>query len=195
VRAALFYDDRRDQQVRSSFIRDRDDGSSDFIPYIDNAAEGTNKGAEVEVNWFVSNNLQVAASVGLLDAKFDQFIDREGRDLSGRDQAHAPGYMFHLAADYSWNRWFLQASIDGKDDFYFSDGHSVQSESFTLVNARIGYETEAWNLSLWGRNLTDKDYFTRGFSFPNDPRKGYITESYFQYGEPRILGLTLEMNL
>ena len=44
-------------------------------------------------------------------------------------------------------------------------------------------------VTLWGRNLTDKDYYVRGFgSFGNDPRNFYVTEPYFQYGEPRVTG-------
>ena len=70
------------------------------------------------------------------------------------------------------------------------------SDSFSLLNAQVGYETERWRLSLWGRNLTDEDTLTRAFgSFGNDPPKNYITESYFQFGEPRIVGATVEMNL
>jgi hypothetical protein len=31
----------------------------------------------------------------------------------------------------------------------------------------------------------------RGFgSFGNDPRNGYITEPYYQFGEPRVFGLS-----
>jgi len=164
--------------VKSSLVRERPDGSSEFIDYIGNAASGTNKGLEVELNWYATDNWQFAASVGLLDAKFDEFINEFGEDLSGRDQAHAPSYMFHVAADYSSNNWFFNVSIDAKDEFYFSNRHTTMSDSYSLLNAQVGYETERWRLSLWGRNLTDEDTLTRAFgSFGNDPRKNYITES------------------
>jgi len=53
-------------------------------------------------------------------------------------------------------------------------------------------------LSLWGRNLTDQDYAVRGFffgEFGNDPRKGYAPEPYVQFGEPRVVGISYEMQL
>ena len=51
-------------------------------------------------------------------------------------------------------------------------------------------------MALWGRNLADEDYFIRGFgSFGNDPRKGYITEEYVQFGEPRQVGITVDFRL
>ena len=70
------------------------------------------------------------------------------------------------------------------------------SGSNTLINGRIGYRKDNWTANLWGRNLTDEQVVIDGFaSFGNDPRKGYITEPYLQFGEPRMLGLTLEMSL
>ena len=132
----------------------------------------------------------------MLDAEFDNFINEFGEDLSGRDQAQAPSYMYHLAAEYRRSHWYFQISVDAKDEFFFSDRHAVRSDKYALVNANAGYETERWKISIWGRNLNDKDYFTRAFgSFGNDPRKNYIVEPYFQFGEPRIIGITYEVNL
>ena len=191
LRAAIFLDDRHDQQVKSSVTRVRPDGSTEFIDFLGNAAQGTNKGVEVEVDWFALDNLKLSANVGLLDATFDEFVNEFGENLSGRDQAHAPAYTYHVAGEYSFNRLSLQLSVDGKDEFYFSDRHAVQSDSYTLLNANITYAADAWSLSLWGRNLTNEDVQVRAFgSFGNDPRKGYVTEPYFQYGEPSIVGLT-----
>ena len=191
LRAAMFLDDRHDQQVKSSVTRVRPDGSTEFIDFLGNAAQGTNKGVEVEVDWFALDNLKLSANVGLLDATFDEFVNEFGENLSGRDQAHAPAYTYHVSGEYSFNRLSLQLSVDGKDEFYFSDRHAVQSDSYTLLNANITYAADAWSLSLWGRNLTNEDVQVRAFgSFGNDPRKGYVTEPYFQYGEPSIVGLT-----
>ena len=70
----MFYDARRNQQVKSSIVRTRANGSTAFIDFIGNAAEGTNKGVEVETNWAVSGDVSVFASVGLLDARFDRCL-------------------------------------------------------------------------------------------------------------------------
>ena len=81
--------------------------------------------------------------------------------------------------------------MEGKDAFYFSDRHYSRSGSYDLLSGSLGWRNDQWTLSLWGRNLTDEDYYVRGFgSFGNDPRKGYITEPYYQYGEPRMVGLS-----
>ena len=198
LKAALFHDDRSDQQVKSSTGRIRENGSTEFIDFIGNAATGTNNGVEFEAVWYPTESLSFTSNFGVLDATFDSFINSENQDLAGRDQAHAPGYMAHLAATYSKGPWSVSVSIDAKDAFYFSDSHDVQSEAYEILNTTIGYSGENWRLSLWGRNLTDQDYAVRGFffgEFGNDPRKGYAPEPYVQFGEPRVVGISYEMQL
>ena len=116
--------------------------------------------------------------------------------MAGRDQAQAPAYTYNLGANIDIGYWHTSVSVDGKDEFYFSDRHSLTSTAYTLLNANISYIQPRWKLSFWGRNLTNKDYTIRGFgSFGNDPRKGYITEPYVQYGEPRMIGVSAEYEL
>jgi|TARA_B110000483_G_scaffold21412_1_gene24248 outer membrane receptor protein involved in Fe transport len=198
LKGAVFHDDRHDQQVKSSTGRIRANGSTEFVDFIGNAAEGTNNGVEFEAIWYPSEQLGLTASFGLLDATFDSFINSENKDLSGRDQAHAPSYMAHLAADYSLGAWSLSVSLDAKDNFYFSDSHNVQSDPYELLNMNLSYSSESWSLSFWGRNLTNQDYAVRGFffgEFGNDPRKGYAPEPYVQFGEPRMIGVNYEIQL
>jgi len=195
LQLALFHDDRYDQQVKSSVVRVRPDGSAEFIDFLGNAAEGTNKGLELDVRWQASESVSLGFAAGWLDASFDEFINEFGEDLSGRDQAHAPGHMLSVNAAWEDGPWRISLSADNKDEFYFSDRHAVKSDSYTLVNAAVSYSAAGWQLTAWGRNLTDKDTYVRAFgSFGNDPRKFYVTEPYFQYGEPRVVGLTLEFS-
>ena len=196
LQIALFSDDRQDQQVKSSLVRVRPDKSTEFIDFFGNAAEGTNRGLEIDLRWTITDSLELAANAGWLDAEFDDFVNEFGEDLSRRDQAHAPGYMFSLRSTWQSGPWSASISVDTKDEFYFSDRHNVKSDDYTLVNASLSYTSGKWNVTAWGRNLTDKDYFVRAFgSFGNDPRKFYITEPYFQFGEPRIIGLTFELTI
>lgn len=203
TRVAAFYADREDQQVKSSILVPIPDtpGAVQFIDLIDNAASGKNYGFEAELDWQLSDRLLINASLGLLQAEFDRYdappsqANPDGLDLSGADQAHAPSWQFAAQAEYRFDEgWFLQVGLDGKDGFYFSDRHRAKSDAYTLFNARMGYQAANWSLSLWGRNLSDEAVETRGFgSFGNDPRDGYAVGRYTQLGEPRIVGLSFEM--
>ncbi len=192
LKLALFRADRRDQQIKSSFVSPRSDGSTEFVDFVGNAAEGVNQGIEVELEHQLSNAFSVRVAGGLLDTVFTQFINEFGEDLGGRDQAQAPRYTGSVALNYQAASTFFNLSIDAKDDYYFSDRHAVKSRAYTTANAAFGLKQQAWELTFWGRNLTDQTVLTRGFgSFGNDPRKDYLTEPYYQFGSPRTLGVTL----
>jgi outer membrane receptor for ferric coprogen and ferric-rhodotorulic acid len=192
---ALFYMDRSDQQVRGSLAIPRGDGSTAFVDFTDNAASGYNLGVEWELLFAATDKIDTYLNIGLLRAKFEEYVNADGRDLDGREQAHAPSYQFSSGITFRpWTGWELDLQWEGRDAFYFSDRHDEQSTSYSLIHARAQYQRDFWTLSLWGRNLSNKDYFIRGFgSFGNDPRKGYVTEEYLQFGEPRQIGATLEL--
>jgi outer membrane receptor protein involved in Fe transport len=186
-----FYALRKDAQVKSSI-----DIGPQFIDFIDNAAKGKNIGIEADMDWLINNEWRAFAAVGLLHAIFDEFdnpdLEAEGVDLSGRRQAHAPAYNFNLGAEYYFApNWTLRANMEGKDEFYFSNSHNAKSHSYVLYNASLEYRQKDWKFTLWGRNLFDKDYYTRGFFFGNDPSSGYAEQRYVQYGDPRVIGLTV----
>ncbi len=196
TRVALFYGKRTDLQVKNSFLVSRADGSTEFTDYFDNAAEGKNYGIEAELNWAPSEAWHLFANAGILQTSFDEFAETDEDSLVGRDQAHAPSYQFALGGEYFLgDQWSVQANVEGKDAFYFSDRHNAKSNAYALLNASLSYSINNWRLSLWGRNLMDEQYSVRGFgSFGNDPRNGYTTETYTQQGEPRIVGLSARWN-
>lgn len=203
ARVAAFLMQRDDVQVSTFIAIPRDDGTTEFIDLIDNAAEGTNVGLEAEILWIPTAQLELFASFGWLDTKFKDFINAAGEDLDGEEQSHAPGYQFHVGGEYRfWDGWFLRLALEGRDAFYFTDGRrfapnaeDLKSSSYELLHASAGYEADKWRVSVWGRNLTDEDYFVRGFYFGNDPRDFYTDRGFTQLGEPRRYGVTVQLEL
>jgi len=189
----LFSMARRDQQTKSSLVIPRPDGSTAFIDYSNNASQGSNRGLEWQLAWAATDTITLRGALGLLDAKFDRYISATGDDLAGREQPHAPRYTGHVALNWQpLKRLALGIETTAMDSFYFSDRHDTRSPSRVLLNGYIKWQLDEWSLQLWSRNITNEDYFARGFgSFGNDPRKEYATEPYFQYAEPRMVGLTL----
>jgi outer membrane receptor protein involved in Fe transport len=195
-RAAAFYMLRDDMQIDTSFEVPVGGGAVEFIEFQDNAAEGVNYGAELEAELRPIDRLALFASVGLLDAELEDYVNGAGDDLDGRDQAHAPGYTFFAGAEFDLtSRFFLRVEVEGKDRFYFSNSDAFQSDRYTVWNAVLGWRTDRWNVRLWGRNLTDEDYFVRGYGFGNDPRNGYAPGLYTQLGEPRRAGVSVTFEI
>ncbi len=184
---AAFYTDRRDAQVQNSVPV----GIGTFADFIGNASNATHKGVEASLDWFVTDKVRLLGALGLLDAEFDNHTV-QGVSFDGRQVAHAPRYTYSLGAEfYPTSKWTLRTNIEGKDEFYFSDSHNAQSDSYTITNASAVYQhDEHWKVNLWVRNLFDKDYATRGFFFGNNPAKAYEPETYTQLAEPRVAGVT-----
>ena len=190
AQVALFYQLRDDIQIKQSLVQPIEDTNAvSFTDYFGNSAEGSNYGIEVEFNYLASDTLALFGSVGLLETEYDTPLSDT---LDSREQAHAPAYQFSLGASVQLSdNLALTVDVEGKDEFFLSSRHSTETQAYELVNANMVYDAGDWELSLWGRNLTDEDVVVRGFgSFGNDPRNGYITEPYYQFGEPRVLGLS-----
>lgn len=195
---ALFYMDRQDQQVAASQQSTVPGQEGNFILFTENAGSSHNYGAELDGNWYATDNLQVYGSVGWLETAYGdyQYEDKYGTavDLSGRELAHSPNFTFSLGATYrSDNGWFANVNASGKSDFYYSDSNESKSDAYQIFNAKIGYEADLWSAYLWGRNLFDEQYGVRGFYFGNEPDLGWAEKQYIRYGDPRQLGLTVNI--
>ncbi|MEM9622257.1 MAG: TonB-dependent receptor [Pseudomonadota bacterium] len=193
LRAALFYMQRDDIQIATSVTRPIGIGDAvEFIQFRGNATEGFNQGLELESHFQVNDQLALFANLGLLDTEYDRYVNGEGVVAPSREQAQAPSYQFFAGLEYDFTeRWSLRLELEGKDEFFFSDTHNVESDAYELWNASLTYRADRWQARLWGRNLSDEDYFVRGFFFGNDPRDGYTDRAFTQLGEPRQIGISL----
>ena len=194
-RLNLFYGKRKDQQVKSSVVIPRDDGSTQFVDYLANAAEGTYYGLESEVHYYPTESLHLYSNIGLLEATFDEYEDPNPTsvDVEGRTPAQSPNYQYNVGFDYMFaGSWIFKTNVEGKGSYYFSNRHDEKSDAYALVNSSLEYTNGNWGASLWIRNIADEEYQVRGFgSFGNNPGNGYTTELYTQQGAPRTAGLTV----
>ena len=189
VNASVFASRRDDQQVRISLQQVTGDPASFGFLTI-NAEEGRTKGLEADVQWLPSDSWLLYASVGVLDTEFIRFDDAPG--LEGREHAHAPDFTLAAGASYSHpSGVFARLDVSARDDFYFDVSHDQRSQSYELVNARVGYEQDDWTLQLWVRNLFDETYAVRGFYFGNEP-PDFPNTLYVRPGDPRQAGITYE---
>ncbi|NOQ77617.1 MAG: TonB-dependent receptor [Methylococcaceae bacterium] len=187
----VFYIDRKNPQF---------DGYSfdpitafNWVFFTENFDEATNYGIETEFNWQATNEWTILGSLGLLETKIDGQPLNTAFTVNGREQAHAPSYQYNLGAQYrNQTGFFGRVDITGLDSFFFDNVHDIKSSSYTVTNARIGYEQDKWEVYLWAKNLFDEKYATRGFYFGNDPEFSDI-KTFTRLGDPRQIGITTRM--
>lgn len=188
--ATAFYMKRRDMQVSTGVQLDPIGDPNSYLFLTDNASGGRNLGVEASVRWSLTDSFDVGATLGLLHTRYSGYRPA-GEDVSNRDQAHAPEYQ--AAVNATWRHslgWMARIDVSAIDDYYFDVPPSdARADAYGLTHVKLGYEARSWGVWLWGRNVFDEDYVTRGFYFGNEPPL-FENKRYTQLGEPRQLGVT-----
>lgn len=175
INSSIFYMAIDDMQVKIFPV------AGSFKSYIDNAAKATSKGFELEVIGRVTDTIEFFASYGYTDITFDEYSDING-DYSGNKNTSAPDYNYNLGIQYrSEQGYFARADVNGYGRTYFDNANENSRDPYNLVNVKIGYETENYDIYLYGKNIFDKEYD----SFNMFNSNGII------YSQPREIGIQL----
>ena len=157
--------------------------STDY--YVENAEEVTVHGIEIEGFLKPSENFTLSVAYGLCDSEFDKF---DGSGLVGKQVSYIPQSTLALSLNYEFENG-LHGQIGSKtigDTFYWNylgDNPTDKIDSYTLLDANLGYDWKDWEFSLFGLNLTDEEYYT---SLVNNlpPTPGIV-------GSSRVIGLSI----
>ena len=159
---------------------------------IDNAAEATIQGVELEL--FVSpiDGLDISASYAYLDTEVDEFEDKP--EVVGNQLARSPENTASLSAQYIFSvsdglDILMRADYSYQDRMFFNIENSSISaaDDYDLVNVRLALQGErGWELALWGKNITDEEYRVHGF----DASFGANLAAATLYGNPKMWGLS-----
>lgn len=156
--------------------------------YTENFDRAHNYGLEANFFWQANPNFDLYGSAGLINTDVEGTPSSSYYVISGREQAHAPRYQLNVGAKYRHNRYYAQTDITAVDAFFYDNVHNFRSTPYTLVNARIGYEANDYEVYLWAKNLTDEKYSVRGFQFDLDWDGN--DDQFEGLGSPRQIGLT-----
>ncbi|MEL8056491.1 MAG: TonB-dependent receptor [Pseudomonadota bacterium] len=214
--AAVFYNDYTDIQVPGSVGVDTDgDGIEDtFTGVTTNAGAATIWGAEFEGNATLFEGqfndddlLNLAWSIGYIDAEYDEFIDATNTDVADqRVFQNTPDWT--ASAQLAYETPFTIANNDGTlllntlvayrgDTSQFETPNPfLDQDAYTTIDAGLQWETEggSWAFSVNGKNLTDEEYIVAGYNFVNINPDGTFTPTLGLegtltafYGNPRTV--------
>lgn len=156
--ASVFYNDWSNQQVEV-WATPGDSSSS----YIVNAGNSTSYGAELELSYAAGANLDVFASIGLLESEFEDFIVGDN-DYSG--QAFPLTARQNAAVGYRYNAgdgWFSSGTMTftgARTGSLDSGVGGFGLDSYTVVDLEVGYQWRSGaTLVAYANNLFDTTYF------------------------------------
>lgn len=135
-----------------------------------NAGDASISGWEMEAQFAATQNLQLHANVGLLDAEWTSVIPGAGVSL-GTPFARTPELSYNLGGRYNFeldNGMALVASVDYayKDEQQSSPQESttLTIPEYNLLNLRLSILSPSgdWSVSLFCSNCANEEYITGG---------------------------------
>ena len=182
LNGSAFYYDYKDLQVQA-FI-------TPGVTDITNASDAKVKGVELELLARPTDGFDLGGTVSFLDATYDNFpaapITGGTFDASGKRLNSAPKWSYTAFAQYdvdlgSIGGLSLRGEYGWKARQFFTvvNDNMQTTDPYGLLNASVSYVSpdDRWRIIVYGRNLTDVDYFVSSGSFtavpsgtPGDPR-------------------------
>lgn len=184
-----FYYDYEEQQV---FVN----VPGAAVPYhlLKNAGDSTIYGVEAEFSYLPNENWKVDVDVGYIpeanigEYENDGVIVADNR-LPFTSEWNISGMVSYFA-DIGDGQFIAQLGFDYQSEFFFDQNEKpyTEQDGYILFNGRMSYEmSEAWLLSLWGKNLTNEKYAE--LRFDSISALGAVTELK---GEARQLGIEVK---
>lgn len=176
LNANAYYIDWKDKQVTAYF----DSNAFDF--HTVNAGRAHLYGFELEARQRLSHDLDWYASVGHSRTRYDSFeLPQNGQtqDYSGQEFAYAPQWTAALGINFLWGQgWTANVNTNFRSSMQSEVGADARDISKrSLVNAKIGYESERWNAYVFASNLFDRGYVQ------------YYMRDHGILGAPRVVGV------
>ncbi|MDG2325193.1 MAG: TonB-dependent receptor [Halioglobus sp.] len=180
LNSAIFYTEVDDYQFQQ--------GLPDGGTIVSNAAEVEVSGLDLQIEALPLENLTVTA--GLLYMHKYEVVDGP---LDGKELSTTPEYTANLGATLVFpladGALYLRGDYMYMDDHVTNNSNEPDDEAYQdreSLNAKLGWRNDNWNLSVWGKNLTDDGYagLTSQVQRFSGSRGYYLTP-------PRTYGVTL----
>ncbi len=205
---AGYWTEIRDYQTA---ITEQVQNSVNVRQYIANIPGVRSRGVEGDLSFAPSERASFYASVAYADTTYSDYpnapqaperLNISGiQDLTGEQLPGVPKFTYTLGGDVSAPlgnlggrdmSLYVHADYSHRSSFNTSSSNSIYADvpAYGIANARIGFRTDdgLFDLSIWARNLFDKDYFQT-----LSPAVTGIVTSLI--GEPRTIGATLRTKI
>ena len=159
INATAYYYDYKDYQTFVAIPT----GSTSPNPQIGNS-DATAIGAEVELFWLPSDNLDVLIAVAFSDSKVDS-VEAGSSAILNAELPSAPSFSGNYLLRYNLplpKDSSLAFQFDGAyyDDQFLevTNGSGTVQNAYNVSNLSVTYKIGTFEVSLWSKNVFDKEY-------------------------------------
>lgn len=182
--AAVFYIHWYDQQIYQT-------NPSGYGSRITNAGESVSKGVELSLQAEPLCGYNIAVNYGYSHATFVTYIDGN-QDYSGNYIPFVPrntlsaqfNKVFELNNFKHLDNIKVNILYKGLGKLYFNEVNSAEQSFYSVLDAKLSFVKNNFQLDIWGRNLTNEDYYTHFFSV--------YENNFVQTGRPVNFGMDIK---
>lgn len=202
VNLAIFHVDWKDMQINSLSL-----DPNNISAVVRNTGSVRSRGIELETALRVSDNLSVGATYAYADPKYksgsvdlgltgfcgtDLSICPNGPDVSGQQlgrtvKQQVSAYVLVQAPMAAGWDWSLRTDMAAQGSQPTNAIGTATLSGFAIVNSRLSFNSDRYEIALWAKNLFDRDYLTAS---SNQPRFHVGATSDVTFGYGRIIGLS-----
>ena len=164
--------------------------------YFVNAGRVAIDGGEIEITARPSPGLDLFSSLGVVHSRITEYggplVGFQGplADLTGNQLAMAPAFDASIGGQ--WRHpigIFIRPEIQFIGRYYADNNNNISQDPHQLLGLRVGYEWDRAGVYLWGKNLGQAHYLTRGSttSLGGDERLVGVA------GAPRTIGASAQV--
>ncbi|MDO8861142.1 TonB-dependent receptor [Haliea sp. E1-2-M8] len=203
LNAAVFYNQIDDMQREINLP-----GPIGVIQLVRNTAEATIMGLEVDATWGLTDSLVAIASVGVLDASYDEVlvdlngdgvIDGADKDL---DLPRAADLTWTVGLNHdmelgSWGYLGSRISYSYRDESAYTDNNLGTLNEQKRVDAGLDFYSNDghWVFSIYGRNLLDEVLHGNDTQLPDNISGVPLGGTFAPMSKGRRVGLEVTYNL
>lgn len=160
-----------------------------------NAGHTQSCGVELSLAYRPTEWLTLQGNYGYTHAEFKDYQANDTTNFKGNRVPYAPEQTYMLGVGFNKNikkvgRVFANIDFSGAANTYWDDENTIKEAAYGLLNGNLGINFSGWSwltLTLWGKNLTDKEYNT--FYFESMDNK------FVQKGKPLQAGVKIKIRL
>jgi iron complex outermembrane receptor protein len=199
LNGALFFSRYEDQQT---FAQQLDANGENWFREV-NAGRARIWGLEAELQAEPVDNFRIDGSLGYVNYTLVDNEDNElllERDECGGSRCYSPrtpkltgglGMQYEFGSSVGGGSITPRLDLVYQSKIYFTTNNQGAQDAYTLLNGRVSWDSadRDWQISLYGRNLTDEEYFNGKLSLV-----GFFGREQGNVGAPREYGITFQRN-
>lgn len=181
---SVFYTNLNNQQIYRTAPSGR--GS-----YLDNSGLSNNKGFEVMLQNSVFHGFEAAVAYGYTHSEILEYVQSATVNYNNKFTPYIPRHTLSVQATQTFrfdrsriiDKIRLNAVYNQTGELYWNLANTLKEETYGLLNAKISFSKNDFQLDFWGKNLLNATY--HAFIFESGP------SAFAQTGRPMQLGANL----